>query len=326
MIEQVFLVAPRGFCAGVVRAIATVEQALATYGPPIYVRRAIVHNPHVVERLAEAGAVFIEEVEEAPPGAIVVFSAHGVATAIPQAAIQHGLRVIDATCPLVTKVHHEALRFLDQDYDVILIGHAGHDEVLGTMGQAPGRIQLVQTPEEASQVQVRDPDRVACVTQTTLSPADVEPVVEALRRRFPALAQPRVEDICYATTNRQAAVQWLARQVDLVLVLGDDTSSNSHRLREVAAAAGVPSYLIGRIAELQPAWLEGARTVGLTAGASTPESLVAEAVDHFVQQGATLHEEALLTERLTFQLPTPANHPTPLHPNESPASTMVAAG
>jgi 4-hydroxy-3-methylbut-2-enyl diphosphate reductase len=303
MVERLIVVAPRGFCAGVVRAVELVELALARLGAPVYVRRAIVHNPHVVRRLEQMGAVFVQEVEDVPAGAPVIVSAHGVAPVVRHAAAARGLALIDATCPLVAKVHQEVLRFVAGGYDVILVGHAGHDEVIGTLGQVPGRVHLVQRPEDVAGVVVRDPGRVACVTQTTLSPDDVAPVVDALRARFPALAQPRVDDICFATKNRQAAVRWLARQVDVVLVLGDPTSSNSVRLREVATAEGTPAYLLGRIDELQSSWLEGATAAGLTAGASTPEALVQEAVEYFRARGATVHEEVLETERLQFSLP-----------------------
>lgn len=302
MIERVVVVSPRGFCAGVVRAIETVERALALFSAPVYVRRAIVHNAHVVARLAAAGAIFVEELDEVPIGSVVVLSAHGVAPSVYEQARTRGLRVIDATCPLVAKVHHEVRRFSEAGFDVFLIGHARHDEVIGTLGQAPG-VRLVEPGSDVSRLRVADPDRVACVMQTTLSHQDTAPIVERLRDRFPALAEPAAEDICFATRNRQAAIAELARRVDVVLVVGDRTSSNSRRLREEARAAGAPAHLIGSVAELQDAWLAGARVVGVSAGASTPEHLVTEVVDHFRWAGASVQDELFLDERVSFGLP-----------------------
>ncbi|HEU5317670.1 MAG TPA: 4-hydroxy-3-methylbut-2-enyl diphosphate reductase [Chloroflexota bacterium] len=302
MVERVVLVSPHGFCAGVVRAIATVERALALFPPPVYVRRAIVHNAHVVARLAAAGAEFVDELDDVPRGSVVIFSAHGVPPAVRAEARARDLRVIDATCPLVAKVHREARRFGRLGHDVVLIGHAGHDEVAGTLGQVPG-MQLVTHPAEVADIRVADPDRVACVTQTTLSPQEVDTVVDHLRRRFPALAQPAATDICRATRNRQAAVTWLARVVDVVLVVGDRTSSNSQRLREVASGSGTPAHLIQCVEELECRWVETAQSVGVTAGASTPGDVIARVIGHLCREGATLQREMFVDERLSFPLP-----------------------
>jgi 4-hydroxy-3-methylbut-2-enyl diphosphate reductase len=302
MIERVVLVSPRGFCAGVVRAIATVERALAMLPPPVYVRRAIVHNAHVVSRLAEAGAVFVDDLDEVPRGAVVVFSAHGVPPSVHAHARARGLRVVDATCPLVSKVHREVRRYSRLGHDVVLIGHAGHDEVVGTIGQAP-RVRLVEDASDVRRLAVDDPNRVACVTQTTLSPHDVAPVVDALRARFPGLVQPQAADICYATRNRQAAVAWLACNADVVIVVGDQTSSNSSRLCEAASAMGVPAHLIGSVAELEDDWTADVAVVGVSAGASTPERVVGDVVEHLCRDGAVLHEETVADEHLSFGLP-----------------------
>jgi 4-hydroxy-3-methylbut-2-enyl diphosphate reductase len=302
MTERVVLVSPRGFCAGVVRAIATVERALAIFPPPVYVRRAVVHNAHVVARLTAAGAIFVDELDEVPTGAVVVFSAHGVSAAVREQARVRHLRVVDATCPLVAKVHREVRRFSNLGFDVLVIGHAGHDEVVGTLGQAPG-VRLVQQASDVSRLRVANPDGVACVTQTTLSTQDVAPVIDQLRRRFPQLAEPPAADVCYATRNRQAAITWLARNVDLVLVVGDPTSSNSRHLQETASGTGTPAYLIGSVAELKDAWLEDARVVGVSAGASTPEDVVAEVLDRLCCEGAVLEHKVFLDERVSFGLP-----------------------
>jgi 4-hydroxy-3-methylbut-2-en-1-yl diphosphate reductase len=301
-VERVVLVSPRGFCAGVIRAIATVQRALAIFPPPVYVRRAIVHNRHVVARLTEAGAVFVDELEEVPKGAVVVFSAHGVPVSVRDEARARDLMVVDATCPLVAKVHREVRRFSDRGLDVLLIGHAGHDEVIGTLGQAAG-VRLVEDVTDASCVAVIDPGRVACVTQTTLSPADVAPVIEELRYRFPSMVQPSAADICYATCNRQAAITWLAQSVDIVIVVGDRTSSNSRHLREAASSAGTPSRLVGSVAELREEWLVDARVVGVSAGASTPEDVVAAVVARLCSGGAELREEVFMDEHISFGLP-----------------------
>ena len=302
MTERVVLVSPRGFCAGVVRAIAAVERALELYGPPVFVRRAIVHNSHVVERLAAAGAVFVNELDEVPRESVVVLSAHGVAASVYEEARARGLRVVDATCPLVAKVHREVKRFSGLGFDVILIGQSGHDEVVGTLGQAPG-VRLVEDAGDASSLRGIDPDRVACVTQTTLGVQDIAPVIAALRTCFPQLVEPGVADICYATRNRQAAATWLGGTVDVVLVVGDRTSSNSRHLRDAASATGTPAYLIGSVTELQDEWIRDARVVGVSAGASTPEQLVADVVTHLCRDGATLHDEVFVEERVTFPLP-----------------------
>ncbi len=300
--RRVVLAAPRGFCAGVVRAVDMVEDALLRFGAPVYVRRAIVHNPHVVARLEERGAVVVREVDEVPPGGVVVFSAHGVAQAVRASASARGLSVVDATCPFVARIHRQVQRFVAEGYDVVLVGHPGHDEVIGTRGQAPGHVHVVETPADVQRLAIPSPGPVACVTQTTLNPEDVEPVVRALRARFPRLAQLNVDDVCLATRRRQSAVRRLAAKVDVVLVLGDSTSSNSQRLREIAAGAGRPAYLIGTIADLQPAWLEGVESVGLAAGASTPEPLIQEAAAYFQRRGATLQEEKLAADRSLLTL------------------------
>ena len=302
MTDRVVLVSPRGFCAGVVRAIATVERALAIFGPPVYVRRAIVHNAHVVGRLAAAGATFVDELDEVPGNAVVVLSAHGVPASVREQASARDLRVIDATCPLVAKVHREVRHFSSLGFDVLLIGHAGHDEVVGTLGQAPG-VQLLQHVADVACLRVDHPDRVACVTQTTLSPRDVGPVMNELRHRFPQLVQPAAADVCYATRNRQAAIAWLAGLVDVVLVVGDRTSSNSRHLREIAGAAGTTAYLIESVAEIQEHWLAGTKIVGVSAGASTPEDVVVEVVDRLSRDGAVVQQEVFLDERISFSLP-----------------------
>jgi 4-hydroxy-3-methylbut-2-en-1-yl diphosphate reductase len=301
-VRRVLLVSPRGFCAGVVRAIDTVERALEHYGPPVYVRRAIVHNHYVVADLARRGAVFVDELAEVPPDAVVVLSAHGVSRRVEQQAVELGLRAIDATCPLVAKVHREVERFVAEGYQVVLIGHAGHDEVAGTLGRADG-VRLVSTVADVERLEVRDRDRVACVTQTTLVPGEVDRVVAALRARFPRLVLPPSEDVCYATRNRQGAARWLAERSDVVLVLGDRTSSNAQRLREVASARR-PAFLLDSIAALDPGWLSGAETIGITAAASTPDLLVQAAAAYFVERGATLVDELLEVEPAFF--PTPA--------------------
>jgi 4-hydroxy-3-methylbut-2-en-1-yl diphosphate reductase len=319
VIERVVVISPHGFCAGVVRAVATVERTLAVFGPPVYVRRAIVHNAHVMRRLIRAGAVFVEELDDVPRGSVVVFGAHGVAASVREVAAARELRVVDATCPLVEKVHREVARYRRRGYDVVLVGRAGHDEVVGTLGQARG-VQLVQDVSEVSRVRPAAPERVACVTQTTLRPQEVAPVVEALRRRFPALAQPAAHDICYATRNRQAAIEWLARRVDVVLVVGDPASSNSQRLREAAAAAGCAAHLVESAAGIPEALLSEAEAVGVSAGASTPEELVTEVVEHLCRDGATLQAETFLEEHVSFTLPAElVGDPLHVHRRSSPA-------
>jgi 4-hydroxy-3-methylbut-2-enyl diphosphate reductase len=313
MPERVILVSPRGFCAGVVRAIGSVERALSMFGPPVYVRRAIVHNAHVAARLAAAGAVFVEELDEVPRGGVVVFGAHGVAAAVREEARARALRVVDATCPLVSKVHREVRRFRREQYEVVLVGHAGHDEVVATLGQVSG-VRLIEDGSDAQRLRVDHPDRVGYVTQTTLRPEEVEPVVAALRQRFPALQAPAAQDICYATRNRQAAVEWLARRVDVVLVVGDQTSSNSRHLCEVAREAGRTAYLLGSAAELEASWLADATVVGVSAGASTPDDLVAELIQHLCRDGARLQEEVFMEERVAFRPPRVWPHTEPDRP------------
>jgi 4-hydroxy-3-methylbut-2-en-1-yl diphosphate reductase len=303
-IKKVVLAKPRGFCAGVDRAIDVVNMALQLYGSPVYVRKEIVHNKYVIRSLAAKGAVFVDELTEVPDGAVAIFSAHGVAPEVRAEAAAKNLKVIDATCPLVTKVHMEAVRYAHDDRSIILVGHAGHDEVVGTMGEVPGRIQLVGSVEEAEKVQVPDPDRVAVTTQTTLGVDDANVIIEVLRRRFPNLTAPASDDICYATQNRQTAVKLLAEDADLVLVLGSDNSSNSRRLREVAEGAGAKAFLIDDASEIQPEWLDGVETVAITAGASAPEYLVQQAVAYFQSLGVEHIEEVMaIEEKVTLLLP-----------------------
>jgi 4-hydroxy-3-methylbut-2-enyl diphosphate reductase len=306
----VLLAAPRGWCAGVERAVETVERALAQHGPPIYVRKQIVHNAHVVEELSARGAVFVDDVDEIPEGALVVFSAHGIAPAVRRGAAARRLRTIDATCPLVTKVHAEARRYAGAGYTVVLVGHEGHEEVEGTMGEAPDAIVLVESVADAENLEVADPERVAYVTQTTLSVDETREVVAALRRRFPALHGPQKEDICYATTNRQRAVKELLGRVQLLLVIGSANSSNSQRLVEVARAGGVAAHLIENERELDERWLEGVETVGVTSGASAPESLVARVCDWFRAQGVDdIAELEGAQENVFFRLPAELRRP-----------------
>jgi 4-hydroxy-3-methylbut-2-en-1-yl diphosphate reductase len=301
---RVVLAQPRGFCAGVERAIEIVERGLERFGPPVYVRHEIVHNKHVVEALKSKGARFVDEVDEIPEGAVTIFSAHGVAASVATAAGMRSLRVIDAACPLVTKVHKEGGRYAANGYDVVLIGHAGHPEVEGTMGRINGRVHLISKPEDVAAIEPSDPAKLAFVTQTTLSVDDTREVIEALKARFPAIVGPDTRDICYATQNRQTAVRGLAREVDLILVVGAQNSSNSNRLREIGEAAGTPSYLIESAETLDLAWLGGARTVGITAGASAPESLVQELIarlrDHYLVEVEVL---AGIEENVHFRLP-----------------------
>jgi 4-hydroxy-3-methylbut-2-en-1-yl diphosphate reductase len=305
---QILLANPRGFCAGVDRAIDIVERALELFGRPIYVRHEIVHNHYVVERLRGLGAIFVEELAEVPRGATVVFSAHGVATAVEQQAATRSLTVFNATCPLVTKVHMEVERYAREGRDVILIGHAGHPEVEGTMGRFDssrgGRMHLVQNAAEAAVLEVRDPQRLAFVTQTTLSVDDTAEIVTALRGRFPHLATPRREDICYATQNRQDAVKKLLEQCDVLVVVGSNTSSNSNRLRELADRAGVTGYLIDGPEDLRPEWFHGKQAVGVTAGASAPELLVQQVIKQLQSWGGELPREVVgREERVIFTLP-----------------------
>ncbi len=305
MIKRVLLAAPRGYCAGVDRAVVTVEKALETYGAPVYVRKEIVHNRHVVETLQERGVVFVEEADEVPEGALVVFSAHGVSPAVHQQATSRSLRTIDATCPLVTKVHQEAKRFARNDYDILLIGHEGHEEVEGTAGEAPEHVQLVDGPDAVDAVTVRDPSRVVWLSQTTLSVDETMQTVARLRERFPELADPPSDDICYATQNRQVAVKAMAPECDLLLVVGSRNSSNSVRLVEVALNAGArSSYLVDYAREIDPAWLEGRHTVGVTSGASVPEVLVRGVLEFLAECGfGEVQEVTTAEEKLVFSLP-----------------------
>jgi 4-hydroxy-3-methylbut-2-enyl diphosphate reductase len=302
--EKLLLAAPRGYCAGVDRAVQTVERALDLYGAPVYVRKEIVHNKHVVAKLRDRGAIFVDEETEVPEGETVVFSAHGVAPSVHANAGERALRTIDATCPLVTKVHVEAKKFAAQGYTIVLIGHAGHEEVEGTMGEAPDHIVLIETEEDVERLEVEDPDRVAYISQTTLSVDETNAIILRLRERFPKITGPRTDDICYATTNRQAAVRQLARECDLVLVIGSRNSSNSNRLVEVARDLGADSYLIDNEAQVREEWLEGKRVVGITSGASAPEELVERLVDFFRARGTEdVSELEVVREDVRFMLP-----------------------
>jgi 4-hydroxy-3-methylbut-2-enyl diphosphate reductase len=301
---RVILAQPRGFCAGVERAIDIVERALVKFGPPIYVRHEIVHNRHVVEDLRARGAVFVDELDEVPEGAMTVFSAHGVARKVEKAAKSRALPVIDATCPLVAKVHAEGRRYAGQGREIVLIGHAGHAEVEGTIGQIDGRVYLVQTVEDAAALNVETPDKLSYITQTTLSVDDTRGIIAALKARFPKIVGPDVRDICYATQNRQEAVHHLAELVDLILVVGSKNSSNSNRLREIGAELGRPSYLIDDAEHLQASWFEGVRIVGLTAGASAPEVLVQGVIEGLRKFGQVQIELLAGTpEDVKFKLP-----------------------
>jgi 4-hydroxy-3-methylbut-2-en-1-yl diphosphate reductase len=309
--RRVLLAKPRGYCAGVDRAVQTVEKALEQYGAPVYVRKQIVHNVHVVRTLEERGAIFVDETEAVPEGAIVVFSAHGVAPDVRQQAADRSLRTIDATCPLVTKVHNEARRFAAQGYDILLIGHEGHEEVIGTAGEAPAHIHLVDGPEGSETVQVPDPAKVAWLSQTTLSVDETAQTVTALRQKFPQLVDPPSDDICYATQNRQVAIKRIAVESDVVIVVGSRNSSNSVRLVEVARDAGAPAaYLVDDASGLDPAWLAEARTVGVTSGASVPEDLVAGVLSRLAECGfGDVEEVEAVHERMTFGLPRELRQP-----------------
>jgi 4-hydroxy-3-methylbut-2-en-1-yl diphosphate reductase len=303
--RRVLLAKPRGYCAGVDRAVQTVEKALEHFGAPVYVRKQIVHNTHVVRSLEQRGAVFVEEAGEVPEGAVVVFSAHGVAPEVREQAAQRGLRAIDATCPLVTKVHSEARRFAAQDYDILLIGHEGHEEIVGTTGEAPEHIHLVGGPADSQGAEIRDPAKVVWLSQTTLSVDETNETVAALRERFPQLLDPPSDDICYATQNRQVAVKQIAAESDLVIVVGSRNSSNSVRLVEVAIDAGAPAaYLVDDASSIEPAWLDGVLTVGVTSGASVPEELVSGVLDRLASSGfGTVTEVEVVPERMVFALP-----------------------
>ncbi len=301
---RVVLAQPRGFCAGVERAIEIVERAIEKYGPPIYVRHEIVHNRHVVERLRAKGAHFVDELDEIPPGSVTIFSAHGVSSAVEDAAARRDLPVIDATCPLVSKVHSEGQRYANQGREIILIGHAGHPEIEGTMGRINGKVHLISRAEEVADLTVSDPAKLAFITQTTLSVDDTRAVIDALRERFPTIVGPDIKDICYATQNRQHAARELALDVDVVLVVGAANSSNSNRLREIAAEQGVPAYLIADADALDPRWLEDVESVGITAGASAPAELVQQLIDR-LRELAEVELSMLpgITENVRFRMP-----------------------
>jgi 4-hydroxy-3-methylbut-2-en-1-yl diphosphate reductase len=302
--ERLLLAAPRGYCAGVDRAVQTVERALELYGPPVYVRKEIVHNKHVVEQLAARGAVFVDQETDVPEGETVVFSAHGVAPSVHANATARSLRTIDATCPLVTKVHVEAKKFAADGYTIVLIGHAGHEEVEGTMGEAPDHIVLVESEADVDTLEVSDPDRVAYISQTTLSVEETTAIIARLRERFPGIVGPRTDDICYATTNRQMAVRQMANECDLVLVIGSQNSSNSNRLVEVARSLGAESHLIDNENQVREEWIEGKTTVGITSGASAPEELVQRLVDFFRERGTEdISEFKVVQEDVRFMLP-----------------------
>ncbi|MFC3495892.1 4-hydroxy-3-methylbut-2-enyl diphosphate reductase [Glycomyces rhizosphaerae] len=303
--KRVLLAKPRGYCAGVDRAVVTVEKALELYGAPVYVRKEIVHNRHVVETLAGKGAVFVEENEEVPPGSVVVFSAHGVAPEVHDQAAERGLKAIDATCPLVTKVHKEARRYAEEDFDILLIGHDGHEEVIGTSGEAPEHIQLVDGPDSVDGITIRDPEKVVWLSQTTLSVDETMETVDRLKKRLPMLQNPPSDDICYATQNRQQVVKDIAADCDVMLVVGSKNSSNSVRLVEVAVQHGAKTgHLIDFAHEIDEAWLEGVSTVGLSSGASVPDNLVQDVLAHLAERGFTSVEEfEPVTEKIAFSLP-----------------------
>src|SRR5437870_9071929 len=309
-VEKLLLAAPRGYCAGVDRAVQTVEKRLDMDGAPVYVRKEIVHNKHVVAELRERGAIFVDEHTEVPEGSVCVFSAHGVAPSVRAGAEERRLQTIDATCPLVTKVHREALRFAGDGYTIVLVGHDGHEEVEGTMGEAPEQIVLVQNEQDVDALEVEDPERVAYITQTTLAVDETSAIVARLRARFPSTVGPRTDDICYATTNRQAAVKQMADGCDLLLVIGSRNSSNSQRLVEVARDCGTDAYLIDTAREVREEWLEGRRVVGISSGASAPENLVQELVELFRARGVTdISEFHVISEDVRFMLPKPIREP-----------------
>jgi 4-hydroxy-3-methylbut-2-enyl diphosphate reductase len=303
-VEKLLLAAPRGYCAGVDRAVQTVQRALEIHGAPVYVRKEIVHNKHVVAQLREQGAIFVEEQTEVPEGSVCVFSAHGIAPSVREGASARGLQTIDATCPLVTKVHREAVRFARDGYTVVLVGHDGHEEVEGTMGEAPDQIVLVENEQDVDELQVEDPERIAYITQTTLAVGETTAILERLRERFPSIVGPRTDDICYATTNRQAAVKQMAASCDLMLVIGSRNSSNSVRLVEVARDCGTEAHLIDAAREVQEEWLQGRRVVGISSGASAPEELVTELVELFRDRGVSdISEFDVIREDVRFMLP-----------------------
>jgi len=302
--EKILLASPRGYCAGVDRAVQTVERALELYGAPVYVRKEIVHNKHVVAQLRGRGAVFVDDERDIPVGAVTVFSAHGVAPSVHANASERDLRTIDATCPLVTKVHKEALKFARDGYTIVLVGHAGHEEVEGTMGEAPDHIVLVETEEDVDRLEVGDPDKVAYISQTTLSVDETRAIIGRLRERFPGAIGPRTDDICYATTNRQMAVKQLAAQCDLVLVIGSRNSSNSQRLVDVTRELGTEAHLIDHEGQVEEGWLQGKRVLGITSGASAPEELVQRLIDYFRARGTEeVAELEVISEDVRFMLP-----------------------
>jgi 4-hydroxy-3-methylbut-2-enyl diphosphate reductase len=302
--EKLLLAAPRGYCAGVDRAVQTVERALELYGPPVYVRKEIVHNKHVVGQLRARGAIFVDRETEVPEGETVIFSAHGVSPAVHTNAEARGLKTIDATCPLVTKVHVEAKKFAAEGYTIVLVGHQGHEEVEGTMGEAPEHFVLIETEDDVERLEVDDPDRVAYLTQTTLSVDETDRIIRRLHERFPNIVGPKSDDICYATTNRQLAVRQMARECDLVLVIGSRNSSNSNRLVEVARDHGADSYLIDNESQVSDEWLDGTRVVGITSGASAPEELVQRLVEFFRARGTKqVSEFEVVQEDVRFMLP-----------------------
>jgi 4-hydroxy-3-methylbut-2-en-1-yl diphosphate reductase len=303
--EKLLLASPRGYCAGVDRAVQTVEHALDLYGAPVYVRKEIVHNKHVVEQLRQRGAIFVDELDDSiPEGAVTVFSAHGVAPTVHEDAERRQLRTIDATCPLVTKVHREAVKFATEGYTIILIGHSGHEEVEGTMGEAPDHIVLVESEEDVDNLQVDDPDRLAYISQTTLSVDETGTIINRLRERFPNIVGPRTDDICYATTNRQAAVKQMAAHCDLLLVIGSKNSSNSNRLVQVTRELGTEAHLIDHEGQVREEWLNGARIVGISSGASAPEELVQRLIEFFKARGTkTIEEFEVVREDVRFMLP-----------------------
>ena len=303
MVKQVVLARPRGFCAGVVRAIDIVEIALQAFDGPLYVRKEIVHNPHVVANLRRKGARFVDELDEVPPGERVIFSAHGVSPEVRERAESESLQVIDATCPLVTKVHNEAKRFAEKGYTIVLIGHVGHEEVEGTMGEAPEHMALVSSVKDVKNLEVEDPEKIAYLTQTTLSMDDTSVIIDALREKFSNIEGPPSEDICYATQNRQEAVRELAQSTDLILVVGAENSSNSNRLVEEAVKHGTSSHLISDVTSIDPGWLESVDVVGITSGASAPESLVDAVVNFFTERGAEVEELVTREENVQFALP-----------------------
>jgi 4-hydroxy-3-methylbut-2-enyl diphosphate reductase len=324
---KIILANPRGFCAGVNMAIECLERALEVFGPPLYVYHEIVHNKFVVERFRDRGTIFVESIDEVPAGSPLLYSAHGVSPQIREQARQRRIVAIDATCPLVIKVHLEAIRYAREGYTIILIGHEGHDEVIGTMGEAPNQMVLVETAADVEQLNIPDSEKVAYLTQTTLSVDDANVVISALRKKFPTIANPPKDDICYATQNRQEAVRDLAAQADLVLVLGSQNSSNSRRLAEIANALGVPSYLIDGLAEIQDEWFHGIETVLITAGASAPEHVVQECVEYLQRNfGATIREETVRTENVRFPLPKSLRELLPPESGINPGSAFEPVG